>query len=67
MTKIRKLFAWIWRNKERIVLIIMVAILCQRIYQVMNPEKAKEFTRLIPPGEEFEEKPPLVPDRKSVV
>ena len=36
--KIRKLTSWVWNVKERLILAIMVAVLCQRVYDVMNPK-----------------------------
>lgn len=35
--KLRKVLGWIWHNKERMVLVVMVVILCYRVYEVMNP------------------------------
>jgi hypothetical protein len=63
MTKIRKLFAWFWRNKERMVLIVMVAILCQRVYQVMYPKPPEDHKRRVAPGDSISELPPLPPPR----
>ena len=40
--KIRKLTAWVWNVKERIILAIMVAILCERVYDVMNPKSVDD-------------------------
>lgn len=37
MNAIRKIGAWFWNTKERMVLAVMVIILCYRVYQVLNP------------------------------
>ncbi len=47
--KLRKAFGWIWYNKERMVLVVMVAILCYRVYQVMNPPPEEGPTHYPPP------------------
>jgi hypothetical protein len=41
MDKLQKIGAWFWRNKERIVLIVMLLVLAYRVYGVMNPAPAK--------------------------
>lgn len=46
--KIRKLTTWVWNVKERIILIIMIIILCQRVYDVMNPETEDAAARIPP-------------------
>ncbi len=38
MDRIRKTLEWLWRNKERMVLGVVVAVLCSRVYEVLNPE-----------------------------
>lgn len=37
MNAIRKIGAWLWNSKERMVLAVMVVVLCYRVYQVVNP------------------------------
>jgi len=44
MDKVRKALTWVWYNKERMVLAVMVAVLCYRVYQVLYPEQADEGT-----------------------
>ncbi len=40
--KIRKIGKWFWLNKERMVLICMVAFLCYQVYQVVYPPPREE-------------------------
>ena len=49
MDKLRKFGAWLWLNKERMLLGVLVGFLCYRVYVVMEPQKfdAKDFR---PPG-----------------
>jgi hypothetical protein len=35
--KIRKIGQWVWLNKERMVFLVMVIILCWRVYIVVKP------------------------------
>ena len=37
MEKLRKIFVWIWKAKERLLLVVMVCFLCYRVYTVINP------------------------------
>lgn len=37
MNWLRKIGNWLWLNKERMVLAVMVAVLVFRVYQVLNP------------------------------
>jgi len=37
VNRVRKIGEWIWRNKERMVLAIMVCFLGFRVYQVVSP------------------------------
>ncbi|HOZ47587.1 MAG TPA: hypothetical protein PLO37_17740 [Candidatus Hydrogenedentes bacterium] len=36
-TKLRKLVEWLWRNKERMILAIVVVVLILRVWEVLNP------------------------------
>ncbi len=36
MDKIRKIVDWIWRSKERVVLVIVVLVLCARVMEVVK-------------------------------
>jgi hypothetical protein len=47
--KIRKLGAWFWRNKERLILAVMVIFLCTRVYEVFK-EQEIDTTFISPPG-----------------
>jgi hypothetical protein len=49
----RKIGTIIWNNKERLVLVIMVGVLCYRVYEVINP----------PPPVEI----PVVPQPRNVI
>lgn len=44
LSKLRAIGQWIWVNKERMFLLVMLVILVWRVYKVMNPEKAEEPT-----------------------
>ncbi len=36
LTILQKTGAWIWNQKEKMVLLILVGVLCFRVYQVVN-------------------------------
>ncbi len=55
MTQIQKTLKWIWLNKERMVLVVMVAFLCYRVYMVLYP--------LEPPEEKILRSPRNNPNR----
>lgn len=49
MDKLQKLGAWLWRNKERMVLIVMLAVLAYRVYGIFNPPPEEAWARLPQP------------------
>lgn len=51
--KLQKAGAWLWYNKERMVLVIMVAILGYRVYRVITPPPAPDWPVLQPPRSEL--------------
>ena len=56
MEKVRKILEWVWYNKERMVLAVMVAILCWHVYKVVYPPKEEpQVEHRLPSG--------AVPDR----
>jgi len=57
-----KAFRWIWDNKERMVLVVMVGVLCYRIYVVLNPEVMVETVNARPPDRSVEgHSPEIIP------
>lgn len=48
MNRIRKIGNWIWLNKERMVLAVMVGFLIFRVYQVVYPDTPVEGNDLVP-------------------
>ncbi len=57
MDKIRKIGDWIWNNKERMVLIVMVLVLGYRVYQILSPPPPPQWQRLQPPRQQLPEDP----------
>lgn len=54
MNRIRKIANWLWLNKERMVLAVMVGFLIFRVYQVVSPASGEENKRMPrPPGNEL--------------
>ncbi|MBI2432632.1 MAG: hypothetical protein HYV26_07165 [Candidatus Hydrogenedentes bacterium] len=51
--KLRKIAAWVWLNKERMVLLIAVGILCYRVYEVIFPPPPEEPKPTNPPKNEL--------------
>ena len=49
MDKIRKLGAWLWLYKERLLLLIVVCVLCWRVYIAINPPPAPPAPPVTPP------------------
>ena len=49
MNRLRKIGQWFWRNKERMVLAVLVVILCFRIYRMLNPIP-DETAEAVPPS-----------------
>lgn len=46
----RKIGTWFWDNKERLVLVLMIGVLCYRVWQVVNPQPPAESTVYAPPS-----------------
>jgi len=55
--KIRKIVSWIWYNKERMVLVVMVGFLMYRVWQVFYPPPMPEEAFLRPPMQSLPEEP----------
>jgi hypothetical protein len=55
--KLRKLGAWIWLNKERMILIAMVVFLVYRVWQVVYPPPPVEGLRVVSPKNNLPEDP----------
>ena len=49
MDKLQKIGSWIWYNKERMVLAVMVLVLAYRVYQVLNPPPPRQWAMLAAP------------------
>ncbi len=49
MNRLRKIGLWIWLNKERMVLAVMVGFLIFRVYQVVYPPSDGPTDDVIPP------------------
>jgi len=58
--KLRKIGRWVWHNKERMILAVMVVFLCYRVYIVINPPQEVESINPQPPIERVEQIPPEV-------
>lgn len=64
MDKVRKIGNWIWLNKERIVLVVLIVVLCYQVYQIVFPTQMT-FAQPLPPRKpnleslEPEVKPPM--------
>lgn len=52
MNFLRKIGAWLWLNKERMVLAVMVCILIFRVYTVLNPKIENDKPLPTPPEKE---------------
>lgn len=46
MDKLQKIGSWFWYNKERMVLIIMVAVLAFRVYGIVYPPESEVWPRI---------------------
>ena len=69
MGKLLKIRDWVWRNKELMVLIVLVLSLCYQVYKVVYPEKPEELVRRPLPKPEIPqewpggpEAPPYLPE-----
>jgi hypothetical protein len=49
MDKLRKIGLWLWYNKERMVLIVMVVLLAYRVYGIMYPAPQQTYKRIPQP------------------
>lgn len=58
MDKLRKLWQWVWRNKERMVLGILVIVLGYQVYQVVSFSADVQG----PPPKSLTNEPPKNPD-----
>lgn len=47
MDKLRKIGEWMWQNKERLVLAVLIAFFCYRLYGVVYPEKVDETAQAV--------------------
>jgi hypothetical protein len=65
LDKIRKIGAWLWYAKERMVLVVVVGLLCWQMYQVANPKPPDEMVVVPPPlpkpPDDWEGGPPWPP------
>jgi hypothetical protein len=57
MNKLQKIGAWIWNNKERMVLAVMLAVFAYRFYQIWDPPPPQNWERLRSPMQELPEEP----------
>ncbi len=57
MDKIQKIGTWIWDNKERMVLVVMVLVLGYRVYEILSPPPPPDWPRLQPPRRQLPEEP----------
>lgn len=49
MDKLQKIGNWIWYNKERMILVVMVLVLAYRVYEVLNPPPPRQWPPLASP------------------
>ncbi len=49
MNRVRKIGQWLWFNKERMVLVIMVGVLCYQVWEVVSPPEGPEVPNYSPP------------------
>ena len=64
MDKIRKIAKWLWVNKERMVLIIMVGVLVYRVNKVIYPDLRPDVD---PPKAPVESWVGVPPDRLKII
>jgi hypothetical protein len=55
---IRKFFISLWYTKERILLVVMLLILCWRVFQVVSPPDEEAMDRPTPPPPPAQTEPP---------
>jgi len=56
--RLRKIGFWLWFQKERIILAVIVGILVYRVYMVANPPAPPEEAPLVPPKTKIDESVP---------
>jgi hypothetical protein len=64
--KLRKFGEVLWLNKERLILVAMVAVLCFQVYKVLNPEVKAAGEVTMPPTDDvsgLDPQPALPPDK----
>lgn len=67
LSRLQKVGAWLWSQKEKMVLIALVGVLCYRVYVVVFPPEVKQEPKkpaaaaVKPP--EFPTPPPWPPER----
>ncbi|MBI1317455.1 MAG: hypothetical protein GC168_00715 [Candidatus Hydrogenedens sp.] len=44
--KLRKAGLWVWANKERMILLVMVVLLCRQVYAVVYPPEPEQEASL---------------------
>lgn len=65
--KLRKFGEMLWLNKERMILVAMLAILCYQVYEVVYPDERPRGTIPKRPGDaDVATKPPQPPDKPSI-
>ena len=69
--KLRKFGEFLWLNKERIILVVMVAILCFQVYKVLYPDEKPRGVIPNPPRSLDENSegftaPPQPPDKPGI-
>ena len=64
--KLRKIGELLWLNKERLILVAMVAVLCFQVYKVLNPEVKVVGEQAMAPTDDpsgLDPQPSLPPDK----
>lgn len=61
MDKLRKIAELFWHNKERLVFVALVGVLCWRVYEVMNPQALVDPPSHTAPRRPTEEDVPAPP------
>lgn len=69
--KLRKFGEFLWLNKERFILVVMVAILCFQVYKVLYPDEKPRGISPVPPRSIDENTegftaPPIPPDKPTI-
>jgi hypothetical protein len=64
VNNLRKVGAWLWDNKERMVLAVLFVVLCYRVYWVVYPPPVESARQFPAPGTQPPEgvpQPPAIP------